>query len=551
MVSAIAQKAWNEGQRRGIPDSGFSVSAWAEARRVVGRGVYKDKKWSNSTAPYLVDIMDAFSDPFIREVVVMKPAQWGGSEVLANVCGFYIEVDPTEIAYVAEKEDKTKAWMIESFDAMIRVTPSLHALVYTSAEDNNQNVKRYPGGSLHGLWASSPSELSSRPKRVLLFDERAAYMATREGDAVKLGEQRSLTYDGEEKIGKISTPRIAGDDADIEADFLRGDKRQYWVPCPSCDTLQLLEWKNCHWDDDPDTAYMVCVGCGVQLEYEDLEYMLDLKNGARWIKDADLQKPFWPDHPADPQVASFKSNQLYSPFVNWRRMVKDFLDAKKKGPGSLQMQTWVNTSLGEPWRPYEKIDYGDLTLNREDYEAEVPAGVLVLTAAVDVQGNRLEYEVKGWGRDDESWSIEYGVLDGDPGQNDLWDIELADKLTRAFEGVEGRTFKVQTVFIDSGGHHTQQVYRVAKMNAGRKWFACKGMGDRDKPIVGKPSWVDCRVPGYGGKCAACFPSARTQRRTICSQQAARSQRSGPVTATSRTATNTTTPFSSSFAAKRR
>jgi len=499
MSYALAtKKAWNEGRRRGIPDGTSSVSAWAEAKRYVDRGARKGK-WSNKTAPYLTEIMDAFSDPLIRTVVVQKPAQWGGSEVLANVCGYYIEIDPTEIAYVAEKEDKTKAWMTESFDPMVEATPSLKALVKTSSEDNNQNVKRFPGGSLHGLWATSPAELSSRPLQVLLFDEKAAYQPTKEGDPVKLGEKRALTYEelGGAKIGIVSTPRNAGDSADIEADFLRGDKRQYWVPCPSCDTLQLLEWKNCHWDDDPDLAYMVCVSCGVQFEYDDLEYMLDPANGARWIKDADLDKPFWPDKPTDPQVASFKGNQLYSPFVRWLRMVKDFIEAKAKGAGSIQMQAWVNTSLGEPWRPYEKIDYADLTLNREDYEAQVPDGVLVLTAAVDVQGNRLEYEVKGWGRDDESWSIEYGVLDGDPGQNEVWE-ELTDKLTAEFQGTNS-VFRIQTVFIDSGGHHTQQVYAYTKANAGRKWFACKGNGDRDKPIIGKASWVDCRLPGHGGR----------------------------------------------------
>ena len=318
---------------------------------------------------------------------------------------------------------------------------------------------------------------------MLLFDEKPAYQPTKEGDAVKLGEARTKTYDGFEKLGKVGTPRFAGDSSDIEPDFLRGDKCQYWVPCPSCDVPQLLEWKNCHWDDDPDLAYMACVACGVQLEYDDLQEMLE---GGRWIKDADLTKPFWPDHVADPEVRSFKINQLYSPFVGWRRMVKDFLEAKRKGPGSPAMQTWVNTALGEPWRPYEKIDYGDLTLNREDYPAQVPPGVLLLTAGVDVQGNRLEYEIVGWGRDHESWSIEIGILDGDPGQQAVWD-ELTEKLAAVYAGEES-DFRVQCAFIDSG-YHANQVYKFAKRNEGRRWYACKGIGDPTRPIISKATWV--------------------------------------------------------------
>lgn len=482
MTAALAKVSLHEAFRRAIPDGSGTVSAWAESKRVVDRGARKGK-WLNRTVPFAVEIMDAFTDDGIREIVFQKPSQVAGSEILANVVGYYMDVEPTEIAYVAEKEDKAKAWTVESFDAMVRTTEALRRIVKRSAEDNNQNVKRFPGGQLFILWATSPAELSSRPIQVLLFDEKAAYAPTKEGDAVKLGEARTKTYDGYEKIGKISSPRLAGDDADIEADFLRGDKRQYWVPCPSCDELQLLEWKNCHWDDDPDLAYMVCVHCGVQLEYEDLQEMLER---GKWIKDVDLAKPFWPEHPADPEVASFKINQLYSPFVHWSRMVKDFLEAKKKGPGSTQMQTWVNTSLGEPWRPYERIEYADLSLNREDYEAECPAGVLVLTAGVDVQGDRLEYEIVGWGRDDESWSIEIGVLDGDPGTWDVWE-ELTEKLRREFIGERG-IMRVQCAFIDSG-YHAQQVYRFAKANASRRWYACKGFGDPTKPIISKATWV--------------------------------------------------------------
>jgi phage terminase large subunit GpA-like protein len=481
-MTATALKVVTEGIRRAIPAGTQSVSAWAEQNRYVDRGSRKGR-WSNRTVPFAVEIMDAFADPDIREVVFQKSAQVGGSEILANVVGYYIEIEPTEIAYVAEKEDKTRAWMVESFDSMVRATPTLERLVKTSDEDNNQRVKRFPGGQFFGFWATSPAELSSRPIQVLLFDERAAYGATKEGDAVKLGEARTKTYDGFEKIGKVSTPRLAGDSADIESDFLRGDKRQFWVPCPSCDELQLLEWKHCHWDGEPDLAYMVCVSCGIQLEYDDLQGMLER---GKWIKDADLEKPFWPELNADPEVASFRINQLYSPFVRWSRMVKDFLEAKHKGVGGIAMQTWVNTALGEPWRPYEKIDYGDLTLNREDYPAPVPPGVLVLTAGVDVQGNRLEYEVVGWGRDNESWSIEIGVLDGDPGQNEVWD-DLTEKLSAVFAGEE-KDFRVQCAFVDSG-YHAQQVYKFAKKNEGRKWYACKGLGDPTKPIISKAAWV--------------------------------------------------------------
>jgi terminase, large subunit len=112
--------------------------------------------------------------------------------------------------------------------------------------------------------------------------------------------------------------------------------------------------------------------------------------------------------------------------------------------------------------------------------------VLMLTAGVDVQGDRLEYEIVGWGRDEESWSIEIGILDGDPGQLDVWE-ELTEKLAAEFEGETGN-FRVQCAFIDSG-YHAKMVYRYVKRHANRKWYACKGMSDATKPIISKAVWV--------------------------------------------------------------
>lgn len=478
-VSALAKKAIDDALRLAIPDASQTVSAWAESYRVVDRGARKGR-WSNKTVPFLTEIMDCVTAPDIREIAFMKSSQVGGSELAVNIIGYYIHIDPTEIIYCAEKEDKAKAWVTESFDPTVRTTEVLSRLVRKSDEDNNQRVKRFPGGQLNIVWATSPAELSSRPAQVLIFDEPDGYAPTKEGDAIKLGEARTKTFDGTEKIIKISTPRFT-DTSEIERSFLRGDKRMYWVPCPSCEDLQTLEWKNVHWDDgDPDTAFMVCAACGVQIEYEDLQWMLE--NG-RWIKDADLEVPRFPDAPTSPEVASFKINQLYSPFVRWSRMAKDHLAAKRQKNA---LQVWVNTALGESWKPEERIEFADLVLNREDYEAQVPHGVLVLTAGVDVQKDRLEYEIVGWGRDDESWSIEVGICEGDAGQMAVWD-ELTDRLTQVFTGVEGQEFRVQCAFIDSG-YHTQMVYRFCKANAGRRWFACKGLGDPQKPILSKATW---------------------------------------------------------------
>jgi phage terminase large subunit GpA-like protein len=480
MISSGVQKAIQLGLEAGIPDSTMSVSAWAEMYRYVDRGARKGK-WSNDTVPYLTEIMDAFTDPRVREIVFQKPSQSGGSEVIMNCIGRTIHLEPTEMAYVGEKEDKAKGWTQESFDATVRTTDVLDRLVSKDAEFNNQKVKAFPGGCLFIIWASSPAELSSRPLQHLFLDEKAAYVPTKEGDAVKLGEARTKTYSGHEKIVKVSSPRNADDESDIEKDFTRGDQREFFVPCPQCGEFQTLKWANVKWDDDSDVQpYMVCDPNGCLIENEDLQEML-LKG--RWVASA----PF-------SGIASFKINQLYSPFVPWRQMALDLIDAKHSGSkGALQV--WVNTALAEPWKPEERIEYADLQLSREDYAAPVPAGVLLLTFAVDVQGDRLEIEVKGWGRDHENWSIDYRVIYGSPALPAVWD-DLVDYLTQTWEGElpsptsKDGLFRLSAGVIDTGdGNHTEQIYKFIHANTGRRWYAIKGSSMATAPLINKPSIV--------------------------------------------------------------
>lgn len=487
MSTSAAKKAVFDAIRDAIPDQGMTVSQWAEAHRVVERGARKGR-WSNDTVPFATEIMDAASDPNVREIVYQKPSQVAGSEIAVNIIGYFVHLDPTEIAYVAEKEDKAKAWTVESWDTTVRSTDCLRRLARLADADNNQKVKRYTSGAnLFILWATSPAELSSRPIRVLIFDEKAAFKATSEGSAVKLGEARTKTYDGEEKIIKISSPRNRDDDTDISWDFERGDRREYYVPCPHCDELQTLKFGGkdlsygLKWDDDePEHPWYLCEHCGAMIEEFDKEEMLAR---GKWIAGADFNG-----------VASFKINQIYSPFVRWGRMVVDFLEAKRFRS---TLQVWMNTALGEPWQPEEQIEWGEVRIRREQYPAPwpemvdgrqllvVPDGVLMLTAGVDVQGDRLECEVVGWGRDHESWSIDYRIFEGDPGQNELWE-ELSDYLAGEFPSFEaGKVLRVAAVGVDTG-FHTETVYRVCKAHNARRWYPVKGSATPSTPALTKP-----------------------------------------------------------------
>ena len=461
-------KIFEAGLRTAIPEGALSISRWAETYRYVQRSA-RPGRWSNAVVPFLTEIMDVVTDPMVRKVVYQKSAQVAGSELLVNIIGYYIHIDPTYIMYVAEKEDKARAWTNESFDTTVQETEVLRDLVRWDSEDNNQRIKRFPGGQLTIGWATSPAELSSRPVRILCFDEVDGYSVTREGDPVKIGEARTKTFSGSEKIILVSSPRNA-ETSVIEREYMSGDRREYWVPCPHCGDFQTLKWANLRWDDDPAEAYYVCELCGAIIEHDDKPEMLAK---GRWIASEKFKG-----------TASFRINELYSPFTTWGAMAVDFLEARKS-PDTLK--PFVNTRLGETWKEEERIEYADLQLSREDYRAEVPDGVLFLTAGVDVQDDRLEIFLAGWGRDLECWAIDYRVIEGSPAMPQVWD-DLTDYLLDARAG-ETQEFRVAAVCIDSGGHHTQDVYRFAHRYKGRRWFAVKGASVAGKPIVSKPTIV--------------------------------------------------------------
>jgi phage terminase large subunit GpA-like protein len=493
--SSTARKAVQTGIELAIPHE-MSTPDWAETYRVVDRGARKGR-WSNATVPFLTEIMAAADDPLVREIVFQKSSQVGGSEIINNIIGKRIHQSPTEIIYCAEKEDKATAWTQESFDSMVRVTPELQRLISRRPEENNQKYKAFPGGGLHIVWATSPAELSSRPAQVIAFDEKAGYKPTKEGDAVKLGQARQKTYDGEELTIFNSTPRRCDcsmpDETcgDISHDFERGDQREYYVPCPHCEEFQTLKFGGkdtsfgLKWDPDfPESPWYLCEHCAAIIEEFDREDMLAK---GKWIAAKEFNG-----------TASFKINQLCSPFVSWGKMVTDWLEACRS---ALKLETFTNTVLGEVWKPVEQIEYEDLSWNLDTYPVAVPPGVLVLTAGVDIQKDRIECEVVGWGKDHESWSIDYKVFHGSPGVemtieeeldsvefeplSDVWD-ELATFLMSSFAGVGSQAFRIQCVGIDSG-YLTTTVYKFCKKYAAKRWFAVKGMSDPFKPLLSKPT----------------------------------------------------------------
>lgn len=458
------------------PPPKLTVSQWADQyRQLSSESSAEAGRWSTSRAEYQRGMMDAVSDPQIETVVLMTAAQIGKTELINNVVGYHIHQDPAPMLIVQPTLEMAQTWSKDRLAPAIRDTPVLSDKIKDPRSRDSGNTtlhKVFPGGHVTACGANSPSSLASRPCRLILCDEVDRYpvSAGSEGDPVGLAKRRSTTF-WNRKIILVSTPTDRGHSR-IEQAYEESDRRKFYVSCPDCKHEQTLEWANVRWEDgDPSSAYYACDECGSC--WTDAMRFRAIRYG-KWHRTAE----------GDGKTAGFHLSGLYSPWSPLEDSVRDFL-ASKRDP--MRLKTWVNTFLGETWEDQgEQVDDHDLMQRAEDWGDELPSDVLLITAGVDVQDDRLEVEVVGWGRGEESWSLAYETLYGDPSTAELWS-RLDNILRQSFRHETQGEMAIRATCVDSGGHYTQQVYNYARINVGRRIFAIKGIGGDGKPIVGKPS----------------------------------------------------------------
>ena len=457
------------------PPPELKISEWADQYRVLSREASAEAGgWSTERAEYQRGIMDAITDEKIDEVVVMSSAQVGKTEIILNTIGYYISQDASPIMCIQPTLDMAATFSKDRLSPMLRDTPVLANKVKDprSRDSNNTTYhKTFEGGHITLVGSNSAASLASRPIRVLLFDEVDRYTVTSEGDSIALAKKRAMTF-WNKKTVMVSTPTNEGSSR-IASAFEETDKREFYVPCHECGEEQVLKWKNVNWEQDkPQTAVYICEHCGVV--WDDADRFRAIRRGS------------W--QATMPEVvgkAGFRLSGLYSPWTSLESAVKDFLEAKKL-PETLRV--FVNSFLGETWTDEgERVDDFDIASHREDYGEKVPEGVVILTAGIDCQSDRLECETVGWGSDEETWSVDFRTFYGDPNSANVW-AELDAYLQLTWEREDGVQLAIKGACIDSGGHHTQAVYKFCKPRLGRRIFAIKGIGGEGKPLInGRPS----------------------------------------------------------------
>lgn len=461
--------------RRGIaPEPMLTVSEWANEHRMLPALSAEPGRWRTSRTPYLAEIMDVLSSSStIERVVFMKGAQLGGTEAGLNWCGYVIHHAPGMMLMVQPSIEMVRRNTATRIDPLIETSPALRERVSRPRSrdaGNSTSRKKFPGGMLVMTGANSAVGLRSIPSRYLFLDEVDGYPqdADGEGDPVALAIQRTVTYRGRRKIFLVSTPTLKGFSR-IEAAYDESDQRRFFVPCIHCGAFQVIAWAQIHWPDDRrDQAYFACGECGGVMEEHDKPRMIAQ---GEWRATAD----------GDGNTAGFHLSSLYSPFETWGEIAVEH-GLVRKDPARLK--TWVNTKLGETWEDpsSEIVDVHGLMARREAWGDQLPAGIAALTAGVDIQDNRLEVRIIGWGMDQESWSVRYSVLWGDPARPEVWEALDAALLAAFPHERQIADMTIRAAAIDTGGHHTMAAYGFCRSRLSRRVWAIKGRGGQGVPV---------------------------------------------------------------------
>lgn len=489
---------WLDGTRAALrPPPHLSLSEWAEKHyRLSPETAAEPGRWR--TLPYQLEPMDCVTDPAVERITWWKSARIGATlSVITNTIGYHIHHDPCPVLVVQPTQDDAERYSKEGFTPMIRDCSALTGLIRERKGKSAAQTlchKTYAGGVLSMVGAHSARGFRSTSRRVVIFDEVDGYPPTAgaEGDQIKLGIKRTEYY-ANRKIISVSTPTIEGVSR-IKPMFYQGDQRRYHVACPHCGHADYLVFSRredgrghwMRWKDEPEKAHFVCSKSGCTIEHKDKHAMV---TSGEWVAAAPFR-----GHASFHLWAAYS----FSPNATWGQIAQEFVDAKDN-PEALK--TFINTTVGETWQDRgEAPDWEKLYSRREDYTAgTVPAGVHFLTQGVDVQLDRFEYETVGWGLDKQNWSIDRGVIMGEPDAHGnhvktaaTWK-KLAAHLERTFPGDDGRDFPVAMTAIDSG-NETQAVYNFCRRYPMSRVIAVKGSGT-ERALVGLPGAVDVTVRG--------------------------------------------------------
>lgn len=472
-----------------VPPDDMTISEFAEKHIVIPEGNAKPGDYRNSRAPQNVEIMDEITNPDCRHVVACMAAQNGKTQILLNAQAYFVAHDPKYQMFMQPTKDDVDKYNETKLEPTIAANPLLNSRIAKKRSIEGKNtkyLKTYPGGAIVCSWSNSTNSQRGVSAPVVLDDEGDEYPMTAQGHSGNLLGKRNTTF-GDEAV-QVSTCTPTKDDGYIWQLLLSSDFRERHLPCKHCGELfvfdfKFLKFKRNDRGDVIGEPWYCCQNNGCVITEEDREWALPR---GKWIAKNEFTG-----------VAGFHSSAFISTFVTMKKMALDYVKGVKSG----DLVSFLNTSLALPVKAEygEEVDWKVLYDRREDYPInKVPAECLFLTCGVDVQKDRLEFEIKAWAPDQQSWGVDYRIIEGDPtDRNDqCWD-KLTEVLEETFDHVKyDVSLQIRMLAIDAG-YMPDEVCAWAKKHRRTKRVVVVRGRQKLERILNKPS--DVEVDNKGKK----------------------------------------------------
>ena len=476
-----------------FPADPLDLVEWSDRYRLLTTDASAESgKWRTARTPYLREIMEALSPMSpVTDIWLMKGAQLGFTEVGVNWIGYVISSCPGPMLFVQPTAPMIRRTVKQRIDPMIDSVKEVSEKLpdrYAKSGGNSATEKLFPGGALILSGANSAAALCSIPIRFVCLDEidRMPRDVGNEGDPLALAKARTRTFPNAKRLYG-STPTIEGYSR-IEDGYRQTDRRRYFVPCPECGELQALEWERVKWDphDLDIPAWVECEHGGCRIEETAKPTML---RSGEW-RATNLEH-------TNSRVRGYHISSLYSPlgWYSWSQARDEYIESEGK---SAQRKAWINTVLGITYKEQgDAPNWEKLYARRNNSPiGTVPPRGRLLLAGVDVQRDRLECTLWGFGEDLWSQPIDHLVFAGDTldidSKQSPW-LELDALLAKEFDHALGGKIAIRAMAVDSG-YNTQAVYRWARKHNRRRVAVVKGR-DTLEAAVSTPTHQDVKESG--------------------------------------------------------
>lgn len=447
------------------PDPTITYFDWAKDHYHLPPGSAYPGRINFALTPYLIEPLINFSwtSP-VREEYWMKGIQIAASTLLDIVICGLVACFPCPLIMYHGSDAMALEYVKIRLEPLFESIPSLRGKIVDGYDrgKSTHGLKIFPGGTLKFTGGITEKAYRSFSAGIVLMDDvdsfprdiGATERTKGQGNPIDLSRSRTNARQGKYKMGVSGSPTDT-ETSLIYEKFQQTDQRYYHVPCPSCGTLQPIDFwrirfeKNAQ-DELISEPAMECIHCNKLIPESKKFEIMQPENGARWIPTKETK---------DKRVVGRHLSSAYSLIgYDWVAMVKEFIHASRqqKRGNSRPLRTFYNTKLGIPWAneiTQKTIKHTELYNNRENWE-RVPENGIIITAGVDIQAQRIEVLVVAHGEKANAYCLEYKVIGGNTligyGLDGSPFNELETYLQKTFTNFWGHEQPIMHTCIDMG-----------------------------------------------------------------------------------------------------